>query len=181
MLESGNLFSRSWIPPEQTKDIIQINAQSASLRSLVAAEITLLAQQYCVSWEVFETLVQQCCVSWEVFETLVQRCCVIWEKCSSTIFFAPPPSPSNKAGWAYRSKLLRDNITLFLAYFILVFFKTHFCINHMYPVNPEGTQVIIGCIHPIFLCKFNRTTNHSLLFFLFPLMFHPNNTISFPF
>ena len=70
-----------------------INAQSASLRSLVAAEITLLAQKYCVSWEVFETLVQRCCVSWEVFETLVQRCCVIWEKCSSTIFFAPPPSP----------------------------------------------------------------------------------------
>ena len=56
-----------------------INAQSTSLRSLVAAEITLLAQQYCVSWE--------------VFETLVQRCCVIWEKCSTTIFFAPPPSP----------------------------------------------------------------------------------------
>ena len=60
-------------------DQYYINAQSASLRSLVAAEITLLAQQYCVSWE--------------VFETLVQRCCVIWEKCSTTIFFAPPPLP----------------------------------------------------------------------------------------
>ena len=72
-----------------------INAQSASLHSLVATEITLLAQQYCVSWE--------------VFETLVQRCCVIWEKCSTTIFL-PLPSPSNKAGWAYRSKLLRDKL-----------------------------------------------------------------------
>ena len=30
-------------------------------------------------------------------------------KCATTIFFAPPPSPSNKAGWAYRSKLLREN------------------------------------------------------------------------
>ena len=79
------------VVPKKNKTWNTINAQSASLRSLVAAEITLLAQQYCVSWEVFETLVQRCCVSWEVFETLVQRCCVIWEKCSTTIFFAPPP------------------------------------------------------------------------------------------
>ena len=46
----------------------------------------------------FETLVKRCCVSWEVFETLAERCCVIWEKCSSTIFFAPPPPLQIKLG-----------------------------------------------------------------------------------
>ena len=35
-------------------------------------------------------------------------------KCASIFLPLPLPSPSIKAGWAYRSKLLRDNISSLL-------------------------------------------------------------------
>ena len=49
---------------------------------------------------------------------------------------------------------------------MLIFLNTIFVLSHMYPENPEGTQVIVGSMNMRYISDTARNRTHNL--------FHPN-------
>ena len=57
--------------------------------------------------------------------------------------------------------LVRVEIKKLLTY-LLYFFNTIFVSSHMYPENPEGTQVIVGSINMGYISDTARNRTHNL-------------------
>ena len=58
-------------------------------------------------------------------------------------------------------RIIRRYQTTDLFYF-LIFFDTIFVSSHMYPVNPEGTQVIVGSMNMGYISDTVRNRTHNL-------------------